>query len=832
MSEHWLARLLGLENVPPDATWQFTLTGAPHSWGVFVLIAAVVAGFVFVTWLYKWEIDTCPRWGKRLLATVRFAVLLLLVLIFLGPAVTFTQQKTLWPAILVLRDSSRSMSTADRYLDDRTAGQVAAATGESIDSIREKRPTRSMIVDHLLVAEEGRLRKDLGQLGKVKVFDFSNDIAPVLQQSSREGPSPPETDSENQPPTLPLLEAAGPGTDLHRAISTALSERLISAVVILTDGQHTVKETSEADFAAVADQARQKNAPFLVVGVGDPTRPRNLSVTDLYADPQVWKEDPFEIQAVLRAQNIDEPAVRVELVEQKLAEDGTTVGGEQVLQGREVVLASPSQHKRLSFTHIPREAGRFHYTVRVAPIPGEQTEDDNQPDAPLEVKVLDEKARVLLVAGAPSWEYQLLHRLLAREKSINLSCWLQTMDTDRQQHGNTPLRQLPRTKANLFEFDCVLFIDPDPKDFDSEWIKLLKQFVVEHSGGVLYMAGPRFTGRFLTGSSTREIADVLPVSLGDVGKMEVASLLATHDRQWDLGIVRANVDHPIMRFYGDPDRSLRQWRELPGIYWSFPSEEAKPAARVLIEHTNPALTQSLGPRPLLVTGLYGSGRTVFVGFNGTWRWRKVSSDAEFYKRFWIQSTRYLIEGRSVEGKRRGILETERNHYTLGDRINVTARLKTATFEPLVQPEIEARLTISGEPAEPVTLKPVPNQPGQYQAMLTARQKGTHLLQIELPADNLASPAVVETSFSVVLPSVETAEVWLNKPFLVELAHAAGGQYFGVNQMNELVAAIPDRRQQLSITSQPFTLWDNYRMLLLLVGLLTVEWALRKRFRLL
>ncbi len=66
-----------------------------------------------------------------------------------------------------------------------------------------------------------------------------------------------------------------------------------------------------------ASLAKKRGVPLFIVGVGDPTRPRNLSIQQIYADPQVWKSDPFELQAVLRAQGFDGEEVKVELVEIK-----------------------------------------------------------------------------------------------------------------------------------------------------------------------------------------------------------------------------------------------------------------------------------------------------------------------------------------------------------------------------------------------------------------------------------------------------------------------------------------------------------------------------------
>src|SRR5687767_13855876 len=75
----------------PELYW----TNFPASWGVFVLIAAVAALIWAVYSIYRREIETCPAWVKMTLATLRTGVVLLLVCIFLGPALVYLQQRTI-----------------------------------------------------------------------------------------------------------------------------------------------------------------------------------------------------------------------------------------------------------------------------------------------------------------------------------------------------------------------------------------------------------------------------------------------------------------------------------------------------------------------------------------------------------------------------------------------------------------------------------------------------------------------------------------------------------------------------------------------------------------
>jgi hypothetical protein len=162
---------------------------------------------------------------------------------------------------------------------------------------------------------------------------------------------------------------------------------------------------------------------------------------------------------------------------------------------------------------------------------------------------------------------------------------------------------------------------------------------------------------------------------------------------------------------------------------------------------------------------------------------------------------------------------------------MTARLQDTAYEPLVAAKVDATVQVAGQSQETVPLMPVANQPGVFQATLVARKTGIHQVRIALAAGGSDS-GQIESSFDVELPTVETHQVWLNKPLLMDLANLSGGRYFDVDQLDKLADAVPDRTETIETRSQPRPLWDVRGMLVALVGLLCVEWLIRKRFRLL
>jgi len=864
-----------LGNIPPDAQWEFVWTSADAlgSWRIFAFIGALLLMGWFVFYMYRREMDSCPMKARIFLGVVRSLVLLTLAIVFLGPAIRVKEIKIRQDVILVLIDESLSMLTPDRYLDDDAAARVAALTGKTLDEIRVQRPNRATLINDILQREGGKFIADLTKQGNVKVSMFSsrpgkpqdfaytgddkanaaakaeeakknaaakNATKDATKDESKDATAKSdEADEEPAAPTTVTLVPSGQGTNLALAIREAIKSspgNPIAAVIVITDGQNTVRED---DPLMAGDFAGEQKVPIFTIGVGDPSKKRNLRVNMAKANESVRKGNPFQVEAEIEAEGLDATTVTVELVAHVMPGGGT---GENVLQTKQINLAASTGNEenaigsaieRTSFEFTPQLPGDYEFAVRIQSVSRESDEEDNL-SKPVRVKVRTDKARILLIAGAPTWEYRPLLGLLTRNSDVNVSVWLQSMDLDIKQEGNTPLTHLPSTARELFEYDTIIMFDPDPREFQPSWIELLRSFLGEHGGGLLYMPGPKYATQFLGGILTRNIQDFLPVRFGDMGALDVKSLIASHTREWPLGMVPAEMDHPMLRFdTTNPPLNDAVWAAMPGLYWSFPNLGAKPATRTLLEHSDPSLRIGRDARPILVSGLYGPGRVAYLGFNGTWRWRQVGSDSEYYEKFWLQTVNYLIAGRDQRGSNRGYIDLIKDNFHKGDQIKVEARLLDPSFVPMEIQTVDGTVK-AGNVVLPVRFERMSAEtPGMYQAIIPAVELGTHEISIQLEGTDPGKPiAPITRRYEVGLPRVEMEVTQLNKQVLSEISQRSHeGQYFEVDEWNKVAAAVPNRSQTIEVPRKPYELWSTDRLLILLVVLLTIEWAVRKRYRL-
>ena len=877
MSEFWLS-LLGFDasRIPPGAETHFVWTHAPTSWLAFLGVALLAGVLYLVWWLYRREMSVCPRRVRAVLAVLRMAVLAVLVLVFLGPALAVSLKRTLEPYVILLLDDSLSMGIRDAY-DDETAARlapvvskgqpgpakaapggpeaVARAAGVSLPAdagpplpppaLSERRPegrrdleeapaplpleglSRAELVDQFLGRQDGAFLRSLRSKGRVRVLTFSEGLkvrdALALEEPPEEAPA--EKPGLAQGPPIPPLVPAGAGTNLAKAVREGLKSLAgspVAAIVLVTDGQNTGAE----DPLAAADFAAAQGVPILAVGVGDPRKPRNIRVADVWAPETVFTGDPFLVQARIQAEGTGQGAAEVELVERRSGEGADAA--EKVLERRSVPLQADGPETAVSFKHEPHAPGDLLYTVRVTPEPHELLAADNEKSAP--VKVIQEQARVLLVAGSPGWDFRMVRTLLLRDKTINVSCWLQSIDLDMRQDGDTVIERLPNKAEELFQYDVAAFFDPDPSEFSEAWLEMLRKFVGDHAGGLVWVAGPKFTPRFLANYRTRAIGDLLPVRIGDAAETDAALLGKSTTRSWRMRVTADGVDHPLLGFEKEVEANRRTWDSLPGVYWTYPAIGPKPGAQVLLEHGDPRTRVRDQWRPLLVAGQYGAGRTLYLGFDGLWRWRKLGERT--YDQFWVQAVRYLVEGRVMGSKKRGRITTDRDLYPVGGRILVTARLYNASFEPLAVSVVPVvmRGRPGSAPAES-ELRLVANQPGHYEGTLIAREVGTSEIEVALPDEKGGTPVRVSKPVTVETPRVEFADPRLNRALLADLAARSGGRYFELDTADAIPALVPDRRETVVVREKPRDLWDTWRLLALVAALLTAEWAVRKHYRL-
>jgi hypothetical protein len=827
----------------------------PESWQVFVFLGVVAALLGYVIWSYLREIQQFPIWSRWVLAGLRVAVVVLLIILYLDPVKTDYREIQRRPTVAVLSDLSQSMSQKDTWSDDPLANRVAETLKLPVDTVQAASVQRLDLLKNILLGSDG-IAERLREKAHVRVLTFGDRVDTVTtlptQEDSAGDSKTATTDTSDDDrgqdsiSTDQVADDSGfdldrlaaqwqadhAGSDLVDALQSSLNINQLQAIYLLTDGQHTAL-TQPVD---IARRARELGVPIYAIGIGDPARPKNVGVKEVSALEKARPNEPFAIDAILAAQQLAGTRLQVDLLRESIDSSGKPMGDETVAESRELVVDDQAWLIRERFTQRIDQPGQYRYRVHIETVDGELTEDDNSALTSV-VEITTEKVKLLMIAGTANWEYRQLQKLFQRDQGISLSCWLQSMAPERSQEGNAPIAVLPRTFEQMAQYNAILMIDPNPDEFDEEWVKSLTRFVEQKAGGLMFVAGQRYTTDFLSLARTSDIRTLLPVRLETGGDAALSNLLQTSSGMAGFQPVSANLDHQVLGFAADRTENLRIWENMPGIYWSYPAIEGKPTSKTLLEHKDTTLAlEDADRRPLLIAGRYGAGNTLYMGFSGSWRWRSVGVQAEYFDRFWIQAIRYLVNTRSIQGLKRGTIDPDREYYELGDRVELTARLLDPSYNPLDLPEVPGQIQAEDGTLIPLTFRRVETQPGTYVATWRARTTGAFQTRATPPDVN--DPSLLEAAkFRVEAPSAEARATWLNESLLKELCEASGGQYYPFDQAGQAVADLPRIYESVQWREPPKPVWDlsswaRTMMFLLPVILLAIEWSIRKWLKLL
>jgi len=826
----------GLTTVREETRVELARWSSGNALLVGVLLSA--AGLYAVAWMYRREgrgsLSRRMRWS---LTVCRLAVLLLLGVIGLEPVLTRYIHRRLDASTLLLLDDSASMTLADRY----RAADLATRVEKVVGNLPSDGVPRMTVAEALVKKDESALVKALAQRNRVKTFTFADNAIPRSLQLTPDNPAAVASatgEGGDAQPWTPKLAGDGPATNFGQAVRTAvdsLGGAPVAGVVVITDGGFNTGE----DPIDVARFLKQRGIPLYAVGVGDPAEPVNVRVAEVLGPRAAFKNDPFTVTVRLQTEGAAGRTIKVDLIEKSGGSDTP----DEVAESRTITVGPSGVVPPLMFERQVAAPGAITYLARTQPLDDELVRSDNAREILPAVQILDDKMRVLLVAGSASYDYRFLTRMLERDKTVDVSCWLQSADIAAVRDGTTVIKELPTQQEDLFKYDAVLLLDVNPQELDPTWGSLLAMFVADHGGGVLYEAGRKFSEKFFRSPATTSLVEILPVVPDPDAEILLNELGQYQTRSWPIQFSDEALNDPILRMSEDPTENRAVWSILDGIYWHFPVRREKPVATALMRHTNPRMANAFGEHVVFATQFVGAGRTAFLGFDTTHRWRRF--DEKLFNRFWIQTLRYLVEGKLMGGRARGTITTPKQQYDLGESVVITARALDERFNPLQLPALEMKAIAGakgtsggeGEPSQqsvtPVSLAPVPGREGFYQGRFVPRKTGAYHLRMELATAG-TGPAVVEREILVTQPDIELRDPAMQRSRLQQLVAEAGeGQYCDADEAIALAALIPDRsRTPPPIRERPRPLWDNRYVLMALVGLLTIEWILRKKAKLL
>ncbi len=772
------------------------LLDLPEMW-VVVLVLLPLAALVSYA---AYARETLSTGSRSLLSALRFLVILLLFFVLFRPVLVQRSEEVRPAEVLVLFDDSASMRRQDAYLGAEavrtelqrfSSGAVEQASRSELAS----NALSKTLLPHLADGEY-----------EARQFRFAEDTSPLTD--------------------LQGLDARGRGTYIGNAIrqSLALSRgRHLTDIVVISDGRSN-GGYSPLDAARTAGAA---GVPIHTVVVGDTRRERNVFIELAEVPSDVLEGDELAITVRVAGRGTE-------------AGTETTVSLEELSESSiearlitEETVSPNASGERVSFlapAEAPREGQRVRrFRVTVNPIPEETLLDDNSLE--FSVRVMPEEIRVLYIDGYPRWEYRFLKELLKRsDQNISLQVFLLSATPDFiQEHspGLQALLEVPTDRKDLLEnYDVIILgdvnpdaISPDPARCE-EFQESLLEFV-QRGGGVLFMSGEYENPRSYLDTKLEEL---MPIVLDSTSGLPFQGDTTV---EFHPTLENPTQPHQVVRLNPNLEQNRVLWEDrngLRGHYWYSVVQRAKPGSQVLLRH--PTEEGPYGRHPLMVVGYYPAGRTLFLGIDSTWLWRYRFGD-RYHGRFWRNAIRWLALGRLKSGDRRFHLDSLRSSYSLDERVTLEARVLDEDFRPSDRPVQEVRLSDPDGNVRELSASLVQGREGVFRASLELGRPGLWRAWIEEGGEEIAT-----TEFEVSLPSRENADPSPDHETMSALASISGGRSVTLDTIDNLLVEFPGNEERREpISSQLEDAWDNWLTLLAVLGLLTTEWVVRKRYQL-
>ena len=297
---------------------------------------------------------------------------------------------------------------------------------------------------------------------------------------------------------------------------------------------------------------------------------------------------------------------------------------------------------------------------------------------------------------------------------------------------------------------------------------------------------------------------------------------------WKLDITPEGKNDPIFTFADRPEENETILANLPGMFWYFPVTRARPGATVLARHGDPRMVNEYGPHVLLATQLVGPGRTFFVAFDSTYRWRYLSED--YFDGFWAHMVERAGRGKQLGGRYPYSLATDRTTYTPGSQVTLTATFENPADRDAGLDSLHGEVQVGDQPPTALTLSPRPGDTSTFQATFQADTAGTHFIRVWAGDQDPATVRAATLEVPVELPDLEMANPTQDLATLQAVASASGGDVFQLDQLDRVAAAFKTKRVGRTLEDRQ-EVWDAPVIYATIIAAILAEWILRKRMRL-
>ncbi|HEY7307474.1 MAG TPA: glutamine amidotransferase [Bryobacteraceae bacterium] len=595
------------------------------------------------------------------------------------------------------------------------------------------------------------------------------------------------------------LHAGQPATRIGKALHQIADESAtlpIGAVVLLSDGSDN---TGGIDLETM-NALGQRRLPVNTIGIGNTELTNDVELDGFGVPSKALPGSRLQAQVALRQNGFGGKHARL-----------IVSGGGAILAQRDITLRN-AQEQVESIEFNAGKNGVQELEARVDPLRGETNTANNELRQVLSIDT--SKKRVLYVEGEPRWEFKFIRRAVEDDPALQIVSMLRTTQNKIYRQGIANQSELadgfPSKAEDLFTYQGLILGSIESAFFTPQQQQFIKDFVDRRGGGLLFLGGRWALSD--GGYNVPPFTELLPVNLPQRKNTFQRNFVAAE-------LTAAGKNSLICRVEDDAEKSAQHWEVLPYLA-NYQDPGTPKAGAVTLARVDASGTRV----PLLVTENYGRGRTAVFATAGSWRWRMQQPAGDTSQEtFWRQLLRW--EAGMTPGQ--VTVSTPNSRLEDDGRIQLRAEVRGKTYLPVNDAEVRANIIGPDGSSESVALRPDPLMQGVYSAIWDAAKSGSYVAEVKASTGAQALGSDVLT-FRREDGLAENFHREQNRELLEKLAGETGGHYYTPRTARRLPNEIS--YSQAGITSREIKdLWDTPAIFLLILGLRSCEWFLRRKW---
>ncbi len=550
-----------------------------------------------------------------------------------------------------------------------------------------------------------------------------------------------------------------------------ISSALVVSDGILNDGVNPVYSAEKLPF------------PIYSIGIGDTTSRKDIAIKNVLFNEYIYLETPTVISASILNNSYQNKNVTASLYE-----------GEKLIKQTAVTL-SESGNNNIEFEYTSVSPGEKKMSIRVSAFEDEVTTENNR--SIFFINVLNNKLKILLIAGAPSSDLKFIKNSLAEDENLEINTITQISADKFLESDNFELK--------IKQSDILFLIGFPSGNTRNELINQVRHSINVEQKPFFFLLSP-----VTSLAKLNLLAKELPFTFSQ----NSSSILEVQPSIVD-------INHPLLNH--NSSDIFKDWNNLPPVPFYNTNLAAKAGTKLIALATVRNIPLEA---PLLLTQRLGRRSCIALLSGDIWRWKlqTAAKENDLFDSFISASVKWL---NVREDQKQFSVTTDKRLYTLREPVSFSAQVYDESFNPLNNAQVNVELQSDDEKFE-ITLNSLGS--GRYTGTFETNKPGDYQFSAEAKLDD-QNIGTDNGKFSIGDIEIEKINPQADFNFLRSLSIASGGDFATIDNYSSIIEDLNSNYKKnnfSNIFSVEYNLLGDERILFLIILLFGIEWFIRKK----